>query len=99
MNITEIRIHFVKKEQSKVKAFASVVFDEEFVVHDFKVVETERGIFVGMPSRKVGESEYREIAHPITSRAREQLQATILRAYQDEMAKPENATVPGAPSL
>ena len=88
----------MKKEQSKVKAFASVVFDGELAVHDFKIVETERGIFVGMPSRKVGEAEYREIAHPITSQAREHLQATILRAYQDELARPENQAVPAKPA-
>lgn len=69
--------------EGKMKAIVSVTFDEEFVVHDVKVVEGPNGLFVAMPSRKTPEGEFRDIAHPISSAAREVLQRAVLKAYQE----------------
>ena len=82
MNITDVRIRRINLE-GKMKAIVSVTFDEEFVVHDVKVVEGPNGLFVAMPSRKTPEGEFRDIAHPISSAAREVLQRAVLKAYQE----------------
>ena len=77
MNITDVRVRKVAKE-GKMKAVVSVTIDDEFVVHDIKVIEGEKGLFIAMPSRKATDGEYRDIAHPINSTTRERLQALIL---------------------
>ncbi|NPV26906.1 MAG: septation regulator SpoVG [Firmicutes bacterium] len=82
MNITDVRIRRINLE-GKMKAIVSVTFDDEFVVHDVKVVEGPNGLFVAMPSRKTPEGEFRDIAHPISSAAREVLQRAVLKAYQE----------------
>ena len=64
------------------KAIVSITLDEEFVVHDIKVIEGEKGLFIAMPSRRAGDGEYRDIAHPINSQTREKLQTVILDAYE-----------------
>ena len=66
MNITDVRVRRVAKE-GKMKAVVSITIDEEFVVHDIKVIEGEKGLFIAMPSRKATDGEYRDIAHPINS--------------------------------
>ena len=66
MNITDVRVRCVAKE-GKMKAVVSITIDEEFVVHDIKVIEGEKGLFIAMPSRKATDGEYRDIAHPINS--------------------------------
>lgn len=81
MNITDVRIRKLK-DDGKMKAVVSVTFDEAFVVHDIKIIEGQNGLFVAMPSRKVGESDYRDIAHPINSSMRAELQNTIFEAYE-----------------
>lgn len=81
MNITDVRIRKLK-DDGKMKAVVSVTFDEAFVVHDIKIIEGQNGLFVAMPSRKVGESDYRDIAHPINSEMRSELQKTIFDAYE-----------------
>jgi len=68
------------------KAIVSVTLDEAFVIHDVKVVEGQNGLFVAMPSRKTPEGEFRDIAHPITSSAREIIQSAVLEAYQNAIA-------------
>ena len=73
------------------KAVVSITLDNEFVVHDIKVIEGEKGLFIAMPSRKAADGEYRDIAHPINSETRERIQAVILQKY--ESAVLENATV------
>ncbi|MBO7335367.1 MAG: septation regulator SpoVG [Lachnospiraceae bacterium] len=85
MNITDVRIRKVEKE-GKMKAVASITIDGEFVVHDIKIIDGEKGLFIAMPSRKTGEGEYRDIAHPINSETREALQTKILTAYETAMA-------------
>lgn len=82
MNITDVRIRKINKD-SKMKAIASITFDNAFVIHDIKVIEGDKGLFIAMPSRKTLEGEYRDIAHPINSEAREFLQNKILDAYEN----------------
>ena len=84
MQITDVRIRKVTKE-GKMKAIASITIDDEFVVHDIKVFEGERGFFIAMPSRKSADGEYRDIAHPINSETREQVQTLILDKYNEIM--------------
>ena len=88
MNITDIRIRKIEKE-GKMKAVASITIDNEFVVHDIKVIEGEKGLFIAMPSRKVSDGEYKDIAHPIRSETREQLQNMILDRYRKDILEEE----------
>lgn len=85
MQITDVRIRKVEKE-GKMRAVVSITIDEEFVVHDIKVIEGEKGLFIAMPSRKAADGEYRDIAHPINSQTRERIQQIILEKYQAEIA-------------
>ena len=73
MQITDVRIRKISKE-GKMKAIVSITLDGEFVVHDIKVIEGEKGLFIAMPSRRAGDGEYRDIAHPINSQTREMIQ-------------------------
>lgn len=82
MQITGIRVRKITKE-GKMKAVVSVTFDEIFVVHDIKVIEGEKGLFIAMPSRRSGDGEYRDIAHPINSEMRDKLQKEILEKYEE----------------
>ena len=88
MQITDVRIIKVEKE-GKMKAVVSITIDEEFVVHDIKVIEGDKGLFIAMPSRKAADGEYRDIAHPINSDTRERIQTLILQKYQETMAAEE----------
>lgn len=81
MNITDVRIRKIAKE-GNMKAIVSITFDNEFVIHDIKVIEGENGLFIAMPSRKTSEGEYRDIAHPISQAVREKVQNVILDAYE-----------------
>lgn len=85
MQITDIRIRKIEKE-GKMKAVVSITIDDEFVVHDIKIIEGEKGMFIAMPSRKATDGEYKDIAHPIKSSTREQLQDMILSKYREEAA-------------
>ena len=80
MQITDIRIRRVDRE-GKMKAVASITLDDEFVVHDIKVIEGEKGLFIAMPSRRASDGEYRDIAHPINSITRERIQDSVLAEY------------------
>ncbi len=84
MNVTDVRVRKVAKE-GKMKAVVSITLDDEFVIHDIKVIEGERGLFIAMPSRKTTEGEYRDIAHPISSEVREKIQTIILAGYEKAM--------------
>lgn len=88
MQITDVRIRKVEKE-GKMKAVVSITIDEEFVVHDIKIIEGEKGLFIAMPSRKAVDGEYRDIAHPINSDTRDRIQKLILEKYQETMAVEE----------
>lgn len=88
MQITDIRIR--KSERNgKIKAVASVTFDNEFVVHDIKVLEGAKGLFIAMPSRKTSDGEYRDIAHPIKTELRDSMQSAILEEYRNEIGDSE----------
>lgn len=80
MNITDVRVRKVAKE-GKMKAVVSITIDNEFVVHDIKVIEGDKGLFIAMPSRKASDGEYRDIAHPINSDTRSRIQNLILEKY------------------
>jgi stage V sporulation protein G len=82
MNITDVRVRKVTKE-GKMKAVVSITLDDEFVVHDIKVIEGEKGLFIAMPSRKSTDGEYRDIAHPINSDTRDKIQDLILKNYEN----------------
>ena len=86
MNITDVRVRRVAKE-GKMKAVVSITIDEEFVVHDIKVIEGEKGLLIAMPSRKATDGEYRDIAHPINSDTRERIQGIILQKYEQVLAE------------
>ena len=86
MNITDVRVRRVAKE-GKMKAVVSITIDEEFVVHDIKVIEGEKGLFIAMPSRKATDGEYRDIAHSINSDTRERIQGIILQKYEQVLAE------------
>lgn len=88
MRITDVRIRKVEKE-GKMKAVVSITIDEEFVVHDIKVIEGEKGLFIAMPSRKAADGEYRDVAHPINSDTRSKIQEIILDKYKNEIAAEE----------
>lgn len=93
MQITDVRIRKVAKE-GKMKAVVSITIDNEFVVHDIKVIEGEKGLFIAMPSRKAADGEYRDIAHPINSETRNSIQTLILDQYEALEAEAVDATAP-----
>ena len=84
MQITDVRVRKVTKE-GKMKAVVSITIDNEFVVHDIKVIEGEKGLFIAMPSRKMTDGEYRDIAHPINSQTRDTIQTIILNKFDEVM--------------
>ena len=84
MQITDVRVRKVTRE-GKLKAVVSITLDEEFVVHDIKVIEGEKGLFIAMPSKKAQDGEYRDIAHPINTETRERIQDIILQQYEESL--------------
>ena len=92
MNITDVRVRKISKE-GKMKAVVSVTIDDEFVVHDIKVIEGDKGLFIAMPSKKAMDGEYRDIAHPINSGTRDRIQSTILEKYKQALEEEPEATV------
>ncbi len=89
MKITDVRVRIVKKDDSKLKAVASVTFDDCFVIHDIKIISGNEGTFIAMPSRKTNEGEYKDIAHPIRQDMRQELITAVTNAYEEELAKEE----------
>ena len=81
MEITDVRIRKISND-GKMKAIVSVTFDNEFVVHDIKVIEGQNGLFIAMPSRKTPDGEFKDIAYPINTTTREKIQTSILNAYE-----------------
>ena len=89
MQITDVRVRKVTKE-GKMRAVVSITIDDVFVVHDIKVIEGEKGLFIAMPSRKASDGEYRGIAHPINSETRDKIQSLILEKYQEVASESED---------
>ena len=86
MNITDVRIRKVNDE-GKMKAIVSITFDDEFVVHDIKIIEGQNGPFIAMPSRKMSEGDFRDIAHPLVSETRNKIRDAIFEEYDKVLAQ------------
>ena len=84
MEITDVRVRKVALD-GKMRAIVSITLDNEFVVHDIKVIEGEKGVFVAMPSRKSATGEYRDIANQINSESRDYVQKIILEKYEEAL--------------
>ena len=89
MQITDVRVRKIATE-GRMKAVVSITIDDEFVVHDIKVIEGEKGLFIAMPSKKATDGEYRDIAHPINSQTRDKIQSMILDSYQKTLLLPDD---------
>lgn len=89
MRITDVRVRKMTQD-SKMKAIVSITIDDEFVVHDIKVIEGEKGLFIAMPSKKATDGEYRDIAHPINSATRDRIQQIILDSYERALLEPDD---------
>ena len=86
MTITDVRVRKIASE-GKMKAIVSVTFDNEFVVHDIKVIEGQNGLFIAMPSRKTPDGEFKDIAHPINTETRERIQGAILKKKEKAVSE------------
>ncbi len=91
MQITDVRVRRITKD-GKMKAIVSITLDDEFVVHDIKVIEGDKGLFIAMPSKRASDGEYRDIAHPINSSTRESIQRIILDSYEKALELPDEVT-------
>ena len=89
MRITDVRVRKMTQD-SKMKAIVSITIDDEFVVHDIKVIEGEKGLFSAMPSKKANDGEYRDIAHPINSDTRDRIQKIILDSYDKALLESDD---------
>jgi len=81
LEITDVRIRKISDE-GKMKAIVSVTFDNEFVVHDIRIIEGDSGLFIAMPSRKTADGQFKDIAHPLNSSMRAKIQEAVLKSYQ-----------------
>lgn len=100
MNITDVRIRKIAN-QNKMKAVVSVTFDDQFVVHDIKIIDGQNGLFIAMPSRKMGDGDFRDIAHPINAETRQMIQDAILSEYEqmeDEVGDEASAEIEDTPT-
>ena len=88
MQITDVRLRLIP-DDNKLKAIASVTFDDEFVVHDIKIISGQNGHFIAMPSRKIGENEYRDVAHPLTIETRNSMKEAIFAKYEEVLNAPD----------
>ncbi|SHJ56713.1 stage V sporulation protein G [Dethiosulfatibacter aminovorans DSM 17477] len=88
MQITDVRVRKINSE-GKMKAIVSVTFDDCFVVHDIKIIEGQNGPFIAMPSRKMPDGEFKDIAHPINSQTRSLIQESVFQAYEEKQAEDE----------
>lgn len=88
MQVTDVRVRKISRD-SKMKAVVSITLDDEFVVHDIKIIEGDKGLFIAMPSKKASDGEYRDIVHPINSQTREAIQKAILESYERALQEPE----------
>ncbi|KNF07801.1 putative septation protein SpoVG [Gottschalkia purinilytica] len=86
MNITDIRIRKIT-DDGKMKAIVSVTFNNALVVHDIKIIEGQNGLFIAMPSRKMPDGEFKDIAHPINAETRNDIQEAIFKEYEKALAE------------
>jgi len=85
LKITDIRIHLFPNSENKLKAIAAITIDECFVVHDIKVLEGREGYFIKMPNRLTPEGVYKDVAHPINTATREEINKLVLAKYEEEL--------------
>ena len=85
MEVTEVKVFPVRNEDERLKAFATVTFDDCFIIRDLKVINGIDGLFVAMPSKKRKDGKYKDIAHPLNNETREHIESAVLNAYDDEM--------------
>lgn len=90
MEVTDVRLRRVSSE-GKMRAIASITLDDEFVIHDVRIIDGNNGLFVAMPSKRTADGEFRDIAHPINSAAREKIQSAVIEVYEAEAKELENA--------
>lgn len=86
MNITQVKVKVLKREDSKFRAVASITIDDDFVVHDLKLIEGQDGLFIVMPSKKTPDGQYRDVAHPLRTEIREQIKNAVIEEYEKELA-------------
>ncbi|MBO1004459.1 septation regulator SpoVG [Pseudogracilibacillus auburnensis] len=89
MEVTDVRLRRVSAE-GKMRAIASITFDDEFVVHDVRIIDGNNGLFVAMPSKRTSDGEFRDIAHPINSKTREKIQTAVLKEYESREVNETN---------
>lgn len=94
MKITEVRVHL--RSEDKLKAFATVTFDHCFVVRNMKVIESDKGLILCMPSRKMPDGAYKDVAHPITVEFRTELEKAVFACYEAETRKAKPAGAPNS---
>lgn len=92
MKITDVRLRKVNNQDTRMKALASITFDDAFVVHDLRVIEGNNGLFVAMPSKRTADGEFRDIAHPINSEMRQHVQEEVMRVYDETEDVPAEST-------
>jgi len=85
LKITSVNLKIIEKENSRMRAIASIVLDDMFVIHDIRVIEGDKGLFVAMPSKKTPSGDYRDIAHPINAEGRKMFEETILSEYNKQV--------------
>ena len=88
MKITSVNVRKIEKEGSRMKGIASVLIDDSFAVHDIRIIEGDKGLFIAMPSRKTSSGGYRDIAHPISQEVRTMFEKEILDAYEKSLNEP-----------
>jgi stage V sporulation protein G len=91
MNISEVRVRLVKKDEGKLKAVASITIDNCFVVHDVKILEGTDDFFIAMPSKKTPDGEYKDIVHPLNTETREMLKKVVLEEFEKVKSQASNA--------
>jgi stage V sporulation protein G len=89
VQVTDVRIRKINNNEGRMKAIVSITLEDQFVVHDVRVIEGNNGLFVAMPSKRTPNGEFKDIAHPITSETRQVIQEAVLEAYETEKNKGE----------
>ncbi len=92
MKVTDVRVRVLNVD-NRLKGVATITFDDCFVVHDIKIIDGEEGIFIAMPSKKTPNGTYRDIAHPINSETRKEIEEVVVKAYQEALANPTNEDI------
>lgn len=83
MEITSVRVHKLERENSRLRAIATIIIDDAFMIHDIKILQGDNGLFCAMPSRQLSDKTYRDIAHPISSEVRQYMEKEIIQVYNE----------------